>query len=200
MSTDHFSRKAGNYEKNQSRVDNVEKIAGSILDTIDLDKSMQIMDFGSGTGLLLERVAPYVGKITAVDVSSSMNAQLYAKQNDLACPIEILESDLEKSDLNRVFDGIISSMTMHHIKNTEAIFVKFYSMVKENGFIAISDLDLEDGSFHTEDTGVYHSGFDRGEFARFATEAGFRMVKISSVSVVHKPQGDFPVFLLTAIR
>jgi cyclopropane fatty-acyl-phospholipid synthase-like methyltransferase len=200
MSIDRFAHKASSYEQNRSRVDNVENIASSILNAIKFDTSMHVMDFGSGTGLLLERVAPCVGKITAVDVSSSMNAQLYAKQNELGCPIEILETDLEIFDFNDVFDGIISSMTMHHIKNIEAMFGKFYSMVKDGGFIAISDLDLEDGSFHTEDTGVYHFGFDRAEFAKFAAEAGFQMVQVSSASVVHKPQGDFPVFLLTAMR
>lgn len=200
MSIDRFAHKASNYEQNRSRVDNVENIADSILDAVKLDSSMHILDFGSGTGLLLKRVAPHVRKITAVDISSSMNAQLHAKQNDLVCEVEIIEADLETSDLNGEFDGIISSMTMHHIQNVEAIFGKFYSMIKRGGFIAISDLDLEDGSFHTEDTGVYHFGFDRSDFAKAATAAGFEMVQVSSASVVHKPQGDFPVFLLTAIR
>lgn len=200
MSIDRFAHKASSYDQNRSRVDNVENIANSIRNAIKFDSSMHVMDFGSGTGLLLERLAPYVGKITAVDVSSSMNEQLHAKRNDLGCSIEIVETDLEQSDLDARFDGIISSMTMHHVKNIEAMFGKFHSMVKEGGFIAISDLDLEDGSFHTEDTGVYHFGFDRGEFARSAAEAGFRMVQISSASVVQKPQGDFPVFLLTAMR
>ena len=72
--------------------------------------------------------------------------------------------------------------------------------MKDGGFIAISDLDLEDGSFHKEDTGVYHFGFDRGEFAKSASKAGFQMIQVSSTSVVRKPQGDFSVFLLTAIR
>lgn len=200
MSIDYFAHKAGSYDQNRNRIDNVENIASSILHAIKLDRTMHIMDFGSGTGLLLERIAPYVGNITAVDVSRSMNMQLHAKQNDLGCPIEIVEADLEESDLDGRFDGIISSMTMHHIKDIGAMFGKFYSMVKDGGFIAISDLDLEDGSFHTEDTGVYHFGFDRDEFARSAAAVGFRRVQVASASVVHKPQGDFPVFLLTAMR
>lgn len=73
-------------------------------------------------------------------------------------------------------------------------------LLEDIRLIAISDLDLEDGSFHTEDTGVYHFGFDRAAFTNFAAEAGFQMVQVSSASVVHKPQGDFPVFLLTAMR
>lgn len=200
MSIDHFAHKAGSYEQNRSRVDNVDNIANSILDAIGFDRAMHIMDFGAGTGLLLERIAPHVGKITAVDVSPSMNEQLRAKRNGLGCMLEIVEADLEKSDLDGRFDGIVSSMTMHHIENVAAILRKFHSLLKDGGFIAIADLDAEDGSFHTEDTGVHHFGFDRGAFTKSAADAGFRAIRVSSASVVHKPQGDFPVFLLTALR
>ncbi len=202
MSVDHFAQKAGSYEQNQSRVDNVANIAKSVLETIEFDQSMHIVDFGSGTGLLLEKIAPYVGKITAVDISKSMNLQLHEKRSRLGCEIDILEVDLEKTSIPLQVDGVVSSMTMHHVENIEAMFVKFYSMVKAGGFIAISDLDTEDGSFHTEDesTGVFHHGFERGAFAKAAIKAGFQLAKVSSASVIHKPQGDYGVFLLTAVR
>jgi cyclopropane fatty-acyl-phospholipid synthase-like methyltransferase len=200
MTTDFFEHKAGSYEQNRSRVDNVENIASAILSAIRFEKSMHIMDFGSGTGLLLERVAPHAGKITAVDVSRSMNRQLEDKRGRLACEVEIMELDLETSDVQTKYDGIISSMTMHHIKDIRSMFLKFYSLLRDGGFIAIADLESEDGSFHQEDTGVFHSGFDKNEFAKIAMQAGFRDVKVSAASVVHKPQGDYPVFLLTGIR
>ncbi len=200
MTVDRFAHKAGSYEQNKSRVDNVANIAKSVLEATELDRSMHIVDFGSGTGLLLEKIAPYVGKITAVDISQSMNLQLHEKRNRLDCEIDILEVDLEKTSIPLQVDGIVSSMTMHHVENIEAMFVKFYSMVKAGGFIAISDLDTEDGSFHTEDTGVFHHGFEREAFTKAATKAGFQFAKVSSASVVHKPQGNYGVFLLTAIR
>ena len=103
MKIDHFASKAAVYEQNPARVDNVENIANAILNTISINKSMHIMDFGSGTGLLLERIAPHVAKISAVDVSIAMNAQLRAKAGSLGCEIEIIEIDLEKSDLNVKF-------------------------------------------------------------------------------------------------
>lgn len=200
MSTDFFAHKANGYERNPSRVENVDNIARSILETVKLDRAMHVMDFGSGTGLLLERIAPHVGAITAVDVSPSMNAQLLAKKGLLDCDLDIVEADLEKTDLDTRFDGIVSSMTMHHVENVAAMFRKFHALLREGGFIAISDLDAEDGSFHTEDTGVHHFGFDREAFAHSAAEAGFRSIRMATASVVRKPQGDFPVFLLTALR
>jgi 2-polyprenyl-3-methyl-5-hydroxy-6-metoxy-1,4-benzoquinol methylase len=129
-----------------------------------------------------------------------MNSQLNEKRNRLGCEIEILEVDLEKLAIEQTFDGIISSMTMHHVEDVKSMFGKFHSMLNDGGFVAIADLDTEDGSFHTEDTGVFHFGFDRDAIAKAALEAGFRNVDIVSASVVHKPQGDYPVFLLTGFR
>ena len=198
MSKDFFEHKANTYDKDDTRVSNVENIANAIIQSSDLNPRMHLMDFGSGTGLLLERIAPFVKKITAIDVSKSINEQLDKKRSSLSCEIDILEIDLESAVIDEKFDGIISSMTMHHVKDIQVMFAKFYSLLNESGVIAISDLDKEDGSFHTEDTGVYHFGFERAEIEKFAKQAGFLEVKTTNASVVKKPHGEFPVFLLTA--
>ncbi len=200
MNKDYFQDKSKNYEKDRNRVNNVENIANAMKRNIEFEKSMHIMDFGSGTGLLLEKIAPLVGKITAVDISKSMNTELAAKSEAIDCDLEILEMDLSESKPEIKFDGIISSMTMHHIKDIDAMFHYFYEMLNENGFIAISDLDLEDGSFHTEDTGVYHYGFEREEFVNFAKRAGFNNLEIISASVTQKPYGEYSVFLLIGYK
>ena len=149
MNNDYFKHKAHSYEKTKSRVENVDNIANVILEKINFKNTMSIMDFGSGTGLLLERIAPFVRKITAVDVSESMNSQLKLKQKFLPCELDILPIDLSKTQLSLQFDGIISSMTMHHIKDIKSMFFKFYSMMKNDSFLAIADLETEDGNFHT---------------------------------------------------
>ena len=200
MSKDFFAHKAHIYEQNPDRVDNVTNIANAILDKMKLAPSMHLLDFGSGTGLLLERIAHHVRKITAVDISPSMNKQLAEKQDKLACELEILQLDLESQAVEGQFDGIISSMTMHHVRDVGAMFRRFHEMVKPGGFIAISDLDKEDGSFHTEDTGVFHFGFDREEIGLAATQAGFENVEVVSASIIERETGDYPVFLLIASR
>jgi len=197
LSKDYFELKAKSYDSDANRVSNVDNIANSILSSIPLNKNMHIMDFGSGTGLLLERVAPFVKKITAVDVSAAMTKQLSEKIKNLDCEVEILQLDLSKTKLDMKFDGIISSMTMHHIEDTQAMFNDFYTMLNDNGVIAISDLDTEDGSFHTDDTGVFHFGFERTAFQEKAISAGFKNVKIITASIDEKPHGKYPVFLLT---
>ena len=200
MNKDYFSHKAESYEQDDRRVENVNNIARSIQDAIELSPSMNIMDLGSGTGLLLENIAPHVNKITAIDISSSMNAELEKKRGQIGCDLEIIEADLTKTLIDRTFDGVISSMTLHHIEDTKAIFKTLHQMLNENGFIAIADLDTEDGSFHTEDTGVFHTGFDRNALRDIVRAAGFKNVAVQFANVVEKPYGNYSVFLLTAIK
>jgi cyclopropane fatty-acyl-phospholipid synthase-like methyltransferase len=194
---DHFSYKAATYEDDKRRVDNVKQIAEAIASAVDLENDMHLLDFGSGTGLLLEAIAPRVRKITAVDVSPSMMAQLIAKQERLACELDTRQIDLEKASLEHTFDGIISSMTMHHIRDVPAMFNKFHSLLKPGGFVALADLDTEDGSFHDVDTGVHHTGFDRDWFQDALGKAGFKDISMATTNKLIKPQGTYTVFLCT---
>lgn len=200
MEKDFFKDAAKSYEEDIHRVDNRGDIAKLIEKELSFKKDFHIMDFGSGTGLLLERIAPFVGKITAVDVSASMIEMLSEKAPRIDCELDIRQVDLLEESLDMHFDGIISSMTMHHIKDTKKILQNLYSLLKEDAAVALSDLDTEDGTFHTEDTGVHHLGFDREELADLAKSVGFRDVKIQSVGNIIKPTGEFSMFLLTGKR
>jgi len=197
---DYFAHKADIYEENAKRVSNVQNIADGILKKIVYSKDMHILDFGSGTGLLTQEIAPYVGNITALDMSTSMNKVLNAKKNDFPCELEVIEVDITKENHSEKFqnlDGIISSMTIHHVEDIEDLFIKFYNMLNENGTIGLADLETENGSFHTDDTGVYHFGFDKEEFLKIAKKVGFKELNIETISIASKPHGDFPIFLLT---
>ncbi len=200
MKKDFFQEKAESYEEDKNRVSNVQNIADSILSEIEFNSSMEIMDFGSGTGLLLEKIAPFVKKITAIDMSTSMTKKLHAKRDLLPCELEILEVDLSKTKLDQTFDAIISSMTLHHIEDIKELLHDFYKMLKSGGSIALADLDTEKGDFHTEDTGIYHFGFERDYLVELAKSVGFKNVKIQSASIAYKPHGAYPIFLLTGTK
>lgn len=200
MQKDYFKTKARDYDKEKSRTQNVENIAQGILENVSFTKSMSVLDFGSGTGLLLAKIAPFVKEITAVDISKSMNEVLKSKADSIDCKLEIIEMDLTKESLNKKYDSIISSMTFHHIADVKELFKRLFLLIKENGTIAIADLDEEDGSFHTMDTGVFHNGFDREEFKRAAENAGFKDVNIQAVSIAKKPTRNYPIFLMTGTK
>jgi len=197
---DLFANKSKSWDMNSKRVQNAKGIAKLIVKNIKINKSMEIMDFGAGTGLLSYFIAPYVKKIVAVDNSPSMLLEFESKCNAFACETEVIEKDLSVDSLDRTFDGIISSMTIHHLEDIIALFSKLYDMLEVGGFIALADLDTEDGTFHSDDTGVYHHGFDRETLQLIAENAGFKNVKFDLASIINKPHRSFTVFLLTAVK
>jgi cyclopropane fatty-acyl-phospholipid synthase-like methyltransferase len=195
---DYFAEKSKSWDMNSKRVQNAKGIAELIVNNIKLDKSMELMDFGAGTGLLSYFVAPYVEKIVAVDNSPSMLLEFQNKCGQFSCDTEVIEKDLSTDTLERKFDGIISSMTIHHLEDIPALFSKFYTMLDEHGFIAIADLDSEDGTFHSDNEGVFHYGFDRHLLAEYAQKVGFKDVTFSLANKIAKPHAEFTVFLMTA--
>lgn len=197
---DYFKNKSASWDMNSKRVQNAKGIAELIVKNIKLDKSMELMDFGAGTGLLSYFVAPYVKKIVAVDNSPSMLFEFKSKCDDFVCETEVIEKDLSVENLERKFDGVISSMTIHHLEDTSALLSKLYIMLDDGGFIALADLDSEDGSFHSDNTGVFHYGFDRQLLAKLAYEVGFKDVSFSLASTIDKPHAEFTVFLMTAVK
>lgn len=197
---DLFAHKSKSWDMNSKRVKNAKAIASLIVKNIELKEHMELMDFGAGTGLLSFFVAQKVGKIVAVDNSPSMLEEFQKKSREFASQTEVIAKDLSVETLDRKFDGIISSMTIHHIEDTKALFSKFYEMLDKDGFIAMADLDSEDGSFHSDNTGVYHYGFDREKLEKIAKEVGFREIHFETASTIAKPHSDFTVFLMTAVK
>jgi ubiquinone/menaquinone biosynthesis C-methylase UbiE len=198
---DLFAHKAEGYDRRDGNVAALERIGAAIVERVRLDATMHLMDFGSGTGLLLEQLAPRVRRITAVDVSPAMHGKLAEKLGAIPCEVELLQLDLEREDLDAVHDGIVTSLTLHHIRDVPALLAKFARMVRPGGLLAVADVDAEDGTFHEPGTeGVHHQGFEREALAAEVRRAGFHDVRIATASTFEREGRAYPVFLLTARR
>lgn len=193
---DKFANSAKEYDNKVKQQRNVADMAKSIVEAIKLDKSHEILDFGAGSGLLTKELAPYVAKITAVDISPSMLEILASKSFD--CEVEFLERDLVAKPLEKQFDAIVSSMTLHHISDIPHLLKHFFDALHSGGRIALCDLYPEDGSFHSEDTGVVHMGLDPKEIASALEGLGFSNTAITDSVIINKPQGQYPTFVVSA--
>lgn len=215
MSDDHtqinlerFNDKASDWDEDPRRVKTSLDIARAIGTAIPLSKEMQLMEYGCGTGNLSLALAPSVGNILAVDLSPGMIDVLAKKLNEKDAPknIKPLQWDLlqiHPEDRNR-FDGIITSLTLHHIENPLALLTRFRDLLAPEGFVAIADLCIEQGKyFHHDNAGVAHDGFNEASISAVLQEAGFAPPNYSEPVAIEKvdPEGDlrrFGVFLAVA--
>jgi len=195
----HFDQRAKTWDNAHTRVNGAQTIANAIKERITLREDMEIIDFGVGTGLLGFIIAEDVKKVYGIDTSIQMLAKVEEK-NSAQLNIKTIHQDIIENPLTQIFNGLVSSMTLHHVENLKAFFDTIYKNIHKDGFIAIADLKSEDGTFHSDNTGVFHFGFKDEELCNIVEQSGFKNVQFEKINVINKPQGDFEVFLLTATK
>jgi len=199
MSTALFDSKAAEWDENPGRREMAFNIAAAITAHIPLHKNMSAMEFGCGTGLVSHILLPRVGKIQAVDLSPGMIKQLQQKIEERRLhKISAHCFDIFTHPPMEQFDLIFSAMALHHIEKTDALLDRFAELTAPGGFIAIADLDTEDGSFHDSFEGFIHHGFDREELIQKLRAHGFIETAAVTAHTLHRSSRDYPVFLITA--
>lgn len=198
--SERFDKAAGDWDKGDMRQNIAHAVFKTIVSRIALLKTMNIMDFGAGTGLLSFKIAPMVKSVTGVDLSVKMLEQLEAK-NTSELRVEPICQDIMLKPIGLSYNGIVSSMAIHHVEDTYGLFKRFYEHLKRDGFIAIADLEEEDGTFHSHgNDGVHHFGFNKEALRKTLEEIGFKNIRFHHAYTVEREDGKYPIFLVTAMK
>lgn len=207
-STSRFDEAAQTWDDNPTRVELAGAIAEGVCREVPFDPEMQIMDFGSGTGLIARALAPRVASVTAADTSTEMLAVLEVKARAAGLtairPL-LLDADYE-SHAGATYDAIVSAMVLHHIEDIAKLVQHFAQWCRPGGWVALADLEPEDGTFHHDTRGVAHHGIDPAYLAKQLEAVGFTTKSIRAVHTIQRPPSegadpqDYPVFLLVAQR
>jgi 2-polyprenyl-3-methyl-5-hydroxy-6-metoxy-1,4-benzoquinol methylase len=202
-----FDKEAAQWDANPGRVKLAHDAAAAIMREVRLSKEMEALDFGCGTGLLTLKLQPHLKSITGVDSSPGMLSMLERKvATQKLDNVHTRHIDFEKgAHVNGGYDLIVSSMVVHHVPDTADLFKEWFDLLHPNGQIAFADLDSEDGSFHGDNTGVFHLGFDRSKLRQLLQDAGFQDIRDTTATTMSKEvpgQGirEFPIFLIVASK
>lgn len=201
-----FESVANRWDSNPGRVRIANEVAAAIRREVALTPAMEVLDYGCGTGLLGLQLLPQVNSLTGADSSPAMleaMAQKIAAQDISNARTQFV--DFERgAHATGGYDLIVSSMVMHHVPDTAALFKEWMRLLKPHGQVAFADLDTEDGAFHGDNTGVFHLGFDRAQLRELLHAAGFHEMRDCTATSVRKEidgqMCEFPIFLITARR
>lgn len=201
----HFDSKARQWDDNPVFVERGRRIAQAVREAVPLDRTMRALDYGCGTGLLAFSLKDEVGSMLLADTSPGMLevvSEKIAAQGATHMRTTQLDLLTDPAPAEK-FDLIVTSMTLHHIPDTDRILRLFHNLLNPGGHLCIADLDQEDGSFHGIEVDVHH-GFDRDDLARRAAQTGYADVRFETVFSIAKTHEtgtrDYPVFLMTARR
>ncbi len=208
--TNYFDKAAKTWDEKPARVELARAVTSAIRENVDLSPKFSCMEYGCGTGIISISLAPYVKRIVAVDTSRQMLKVLEEKlamqpepHNISTYQMDLTDGQLDSAPFLKELDLIFSSMTLHHIGPVKELLHRFYQLLRPGGWIAIADLDKEDGDFHGKDVpGVAHFGFEREEIRKLLSDIGFKEIKILTAHKMKKTTEAgvtkmFPVFLAT---
>ena len=192
-----FGELAKIWDEAPYRVENTKKIGQAIVKNVPLSKNWKVLDLGAGTGLLTFYIQPYVKAIDAIDNSQGMLEKLKEKAESAnILTINPILKGLEKDNLGEnEYDAIISSKALHHMKDITSFLRKLYKTLKKGAYLAIADLEKEDGDFHSDNDRVYYFGFSKEELENYFKEAGLENFKFLIVNKIEKNNKEYPIFL-----
>ena len=194
-----FDRLAQEWDLKPARVASAKNLSQKIVELVDL-KDLDVLDYGAGTGLVSFNLCEVARTVIGMDNSQGMLDEIDKKARLAQISnVHTRYHDMDKETLpSGCCDLFISSMTMHHIKDTRHFLTQAKRSLRAGGIIAINDLEKEDGSFHSMgNDDVAHFGFDPKEVAQIVEDLGMKVIFLETIEVIKKEQ-EYPIFLMVA--
>lgn len=137
------------------------------------DDAWVVGDLGCGTGRLTSLVAPFVGRVVAVDGSANM---LSAARGRLAGHdnVEFREGDLEALPVEREsLDVAILSLVLHYAADPLRVLNEAHRVLRAGGRLLLVDLLPHDHVEYRQRMGHVWLGFSEQQVRGWLAEAGF---------------------------
>ena len=201
VSTDSFDERAATWDDDPAKVERADAVARVISGAIPLDRSMRMLEYGAGTGLVTQALRESVGPVTLADISKGMRDVIQDKIDAGSITnARVWDLDLAtQSAPDERFDLVVTVMAMHHIANVHIVLSGFAELLEQGGHLCVVDLDEEDGSFHgTAFEG--HQGFQRSMLSSHLAGAGFTEITYRDCHDIVRGGVTYPLFLATCVR
>jgi len=108
---------------------------------------LQVLDVGSGTGVLLHPLARLLaptGKVVGIDYSNTMVAAAQARTLGKNLPLEFLQMDAaEMTFSDNSFDRAMSNIVFQHLPNPVRALEEMIRVTKPGGIISLNEQDWE---------------------------------------------------------
>lgn len=182
-----FSSEAGRWDRYRS------ELFGNRFDLAALpaalDHTATVGDLGCGTGQMTETLAPFVGKVVAVDSSTEM---LKAARKRLK---ELDNIDIRRGDLTALplddgeLDLAMVFLVLHHLPDPAAVLGEVARTLKPGGKVVVVDMLPHDHNEYQQTMGHIWLGFEPDQMRDWLTEAKLGDIKVTALPVDPEAKG-----------
>jgi SAM-dependent methyltransferase len=145
------------------------------------DDRWTVGDLGCGTGIAAHALAPFVGRIIAVDASDEMLAAAHLRL-DGAPNVELRAGALEALPIgDAALDAATMMLVLHHVPDPGAALAEARRALRPEGRLVIVDMLPHEREEYKQQMGHVWLGFSAGQMTRLLTAAGFEGVRIHAL-------------------
>jgi len=199
QSLNFFNKNADKFKEQQGLIvahDDYGSILHDVIDSLGLNDKATVLEVGPGEGLLLTELAAKFKKLIALDNSREMLEKCEeAITKGKFKGVKFILGDTTVAGKKDVLsDLIIFNMVLHHISSPAKTFKDSSALLKENGYLLITDLSTHDQDWVRKSCGDLWLGFDEADLNHWAQKAGLVPGQSSYLSLRNGFQIQIRVF------
>jgi ubiquinone/menaquinone biosynthesis C-methylase UbiE/DNA-binding transcriptional ArsR family regulator len=143
-----------------------------------LDPALVIADLGCGTGQVSELIAPYVGRVIAVDSSADM-LEAARQRLERVENVDVRPGDLERLPITDAeVDAAMLSLVLHYSPDPSHALAEVGRVVRPGGRALVVDMLPHEREEYQQQMGHVWLGFSDKQITKFLNGAGFSDVRV----------------------
>lgn len=184
-----FSRLAPQWDRLRSLHAPEEAVAEAVLEALGPRPIHNLVDLGTGTGRMLQLVAPRTGRAVGLDASHAMLAVARANLERAGLArVELRHGDVYAPPLARgSFDVVLIHQVLHYLDDPARALREAARLVAPGGRLLVVDFAPHGLEFLREAQAHRRLGFAQGQVAAWLTEAGLDCTLIRDLAPPSAP-------------
>jgi ArsR family transcriptional regulator len=164
-----------------------------------LDPTWTIGDLGCGSGLVTQALAPFVGKVVAVDGSAEMLETAAERLREMS-NVDLRQGELEALPLpDSGLDAAVIALVLHYVSDPARVLGEVFRVLRPGGRLLLIDMLPHEHEEYQQQMGHVWLGFSPTQISRYLTHAGFENPHITPLHREAEARGP-ELFAATAVR
>lgn len=175
----YFSEHAGRWDQIRSLHANEQKIEAGLMDLIGEDKLGVVIDMGTGTGRMLELLAPHIERGIGIDVSHDMLTYARSRlEREGLRNCQVRQGDIYSPPVeDGTADLVVMHQVLHYLEDPDRAIEEAAHLLKPGGRLLVVDFAPHGLEFLRADQAHRRLGFAPEQIGQWMSTAGVALAE-----------------------